>query len=141
MMFDLLFDVIDGLGDLRNANAEDAVALLPGKVLQIGESLMYPARRSCFYQLNSFRNGHRSGQREEKMNMIGYSAYTLRKDSVLSGNAAHVWPEAIPDIRSQHGHAFFCGEYAVDIQPREGVRHTGDLIETSSICKQKQERL
>ena len=55
MMFDLLFDVIDGLGDLRNANAEDAVALLPGRVSQVGESLMYPARRPCFYQLNSFR--------------------------------------------------------------------------------------
>ena len=61
--------------------------------------------------------------------MIGCSAYTLRKDSVLSGYAAHVWPEAIPDIWSQHGNAFFGGKYAVDIQPREGVRHRWDSIE------------
>ena len=127
-MLGLLFDVIDGLRDLRNANAEGAVALLPGKVWQVGESLMYPGRRSCFYQLNCFRNSHRSWQREEKMSMIGCSAYTLRNNSVLSGYAAYVWPEAIPDIWSQQGDAFFGGKYAVDIQPREGVRHVWILL-------------
>ena len=128
MMLGLPFDVIDGLRNLRNANAESAVALLPFKVSQVGESLMYPGRRARFYRLNGFRDRHRSGQLEEKMSMIGCSAYALRKDAVFSGYAAHVWPEAFPDIWSQQGDAFFGGKYAVDIQPREGVRHVWILL-------------
>ena len=58
MVFELLFDVMDRLLDLRDANAESAIALLPSKVLQSGKGLMYPGGRSCLYQLDRFCNGH-----------------------------------------------------------------------------------
>ena len=58
MVLELLFDVMDRFLDLRDANAESAVALLPRKVLQIGKGLMYPGGRSCLYELDSFCNGH-----------------------------------------------------------------------------------
>jgi len=58
MVFELLFDVMDRLLDLRDANAESAIALLPSKVLQSGKGLMYPGGRSRLYELDGFCNGH-----------------------------------------------------------------------------------
>ena len=49
MMFLLLFDVLDRFGYLRDTNAECPLTLLPSKVPQRWEGLMYAGRRSCLY--------------------------------------------------------------------------------------------
>jgi hypothetical protein len=43
MVFELLLDVTDGLGYLRDANAKGSVPLLPGKVSQFRKGVMDPA--------------------------------------------------------------------------------------------------
>ena len=42
VMFELLFDVLDGFRYLRDSNAKGAVTLLPGKVSQFRKREMYP---------------------------------------------------------------------------------------------------
>ena len=43
MVFELLFDVVDRLRYLRDANTKGSVSLLPGKVSQLRERLMDPS--------------------------------------------------------------------------------------------------
>ena len=44
MMFDLLLDVLDRFLNLRDTNAECAIALLPSEVSEVWKGLMNPSR-------------------------------------------------------------------------------------------------
>ena len=44
MMFELLLDVMDRFLNLRDTNAESAIALLPSKVSEVWKGLMNPSR-------------------------------------------------------------------------------------------------
>ncbi len=44
MMFDLILDVMNGFWQLRDAHTENAITLLPAKVVQLSKSLVNPGR-------------------------------------------------------------------------------------------------
>jgi hypothetical protein len=43
-MFELIFEVMNGFWQLRDADTESAIALLPAKVVQLAKSLVNPGR-------------------------------------------------------------------------------------------------
>ncbi len=55
MMFELLLDVMDRFLNLRDTNAECAIALLPSKVSEVWKGLMNPSRKSYNINVFSFR--------------------------------------------------------------------------------------
>jgi hypothetical protein len=44
IMFELIFEVMNGFWQLRDADTESAIALLPAKVVQLAKSLVNPGR-------------------------------------------------------------------------------------------------
>src|SRR5271166_3850765 len=55
MMFELLLDVMDRFLNLRDTNAECAIALLPSKVSEVWKGLMNPNRKPYNINVFSFR--------------------------------------------------------------------------------------
>jgi hypothetical protein len=49
------------------------------------------------------------------MSVIGNSAYGFWKDSISFCDAAHVWPETLSDIWSQHRNALFRAKDIMDV--------------------------
>src|SRR3954466_3705147 len=70
LMFRLIGDVTDRVIHLRDADAEGAVAFLPGEIAACRELVVDPFRRAAFDELDGLRNRHRRWQREEQVHMI-----------------------------------------------------------------------
>lgn len=70
VVFALVIDVCARVVDLRYADAERAVAHLPGEILVIGKGLVYPFRGVGLDELHRLGDVERRGQRDQKMNMI-----------------------------------------------------------------------
>jgi hypothetical protein len=52
-MFDLIFDVMIGFWQLRDAHTESAITLLPAKVVQLSKSLVNPGRFRILKQFST----------------------------------------------------------------------------------------
>src|ERR1700759_3432243 len=114
MMFELLLDVVDRFLNLRDTNAECAIALLPSKDSEVWKGLMNPSRRSCLYQLNGLGNGQSRRQGDKKMDMVGDAANAFRDHSILLSDTTHVRPEAFLNIRIQNRNTFLGAENAMN---------------------------
>jgi hypothetical protein len=93
--------------DRGDTNAERAVSFLPFKRVEFWKCVMNPFRGIALKKLQSF--GHREcfRQRNHHLNVIGDSADGQRFNFVFSGDTTQVWPESVPNIRTQKWLALF----------------------------------
>jgi len=71
MMRLLVFDVLDDLVQLRNANAEGAIFYLPFKQSVLWKSIMDPFRRAALDELQRLGNRESRRQSQENVYMVG----------------------------------------------------------------------
>ena len=124
VMFALQLDVVDHAGDVRFADGECAVAVLPGERLKIRKRIVYPFGRAALDELRGL--GRCDGRRrsEQQVDMIFNSTDAQRLHVVVTGDSAEVGPDARLDVRSDPAFAVFGAEFDVLMQSGVGVGHS-----------------
>ena len=130
-MFLLPGDVITHVFDLRKSNGENAVAVLPREIREVGRFCFQPQRRTAFDLLDHVRRVAGAGQRAEQMHMIFHAtdddglAFEIREDAaeiamqfVAQWFVAEEWPPV------------FGGKDRVHENFGERLRHVGMMRET-----------
>ena len=87
MMFFLPGDVISHVFDLREADGENAIAVLPCEIREVGRFGFQPQRRTAFDLLDHVRRVAGARQRAEQMNVVFHTAnddglaFEIREDA------------------------------------------------------------
>jgi len=111
--------------NLRRADAERAVTLLPGKVTP------HPSGRASLELLNSLSKRARRRQDKQQMNMIRRSASCDEREALTLRNAAHVGMKLGHAGFGNKGAAIFCAEDTMNEIARIRVRHLAPSLRDS----------
>ena len=106
----LVFDVLDDLVELGNADTESAILYLPFEKAVLWKCVVDPFGRAALYELQSLGERDRRWQSQKHMNMVWHAADLNSRHLILSRNAAQEWPEPVAQLRRDERSAFFGAE-------------------------------
>lgn len=92
MMLALMLNVMYDLGEIRFADSEGSVSILPGKTTRIRELFVNPFRRIAFEKLGDLTWREDSRSRHYDVNVVFNPANLQRRHSVLARDAAEIGP-------------------------------------------------
>lgn len=119
----LVLDVVDHIGDVRLADRERSVAVLPGEGLQARKCVVNPFGRTAFDELH--RLGWSDGwwRSQQNVNVILDASNALCLHVILASNAAEKLPDSRFDVRGDPSLAPLRAEDDVVMERGVGVRH------------------
>lgn len=139
MVFGLRSDVGDRGSDLRHANAECSVALLPSEETVLGKCVMHLFRGGSFDKLDRLGNGQGRGDRKEQVNVVLYTADRQCFGSIVAGDTAHERPETVLKIGADERATAFRAKDAVKKGMNVCVGHD-DLLPVQSSLRDEDMR-
>lgn len=121
VMFLLVADISTGLFNSGDADAECTIALLPRTLPQCRKGCMNPFRRIALDQLYRLRDGHRRGETEKDVHVIGHSADRQGFHSIRASDATEIRPETLANRGREPCLTFFGREDAMVERTRKGM--------------------
>ena len=123
VMLALLLDVVDHGGDVRFADGECAIAVLPREAVQVRKRVVNPFGRSPFDELRRLGRCHRWRCSEQQVDVIFNAADAQCLHVVVAGDSAEVGPDARLNVRRDPAFATLGAEDDVVMQSGVGVGH------------------
>src|SRR5262249_19998240 len=127
MMLSLILDGTDHCRDIRSADRECAIPILPGEIAQPRKLAMHPLGRIALQKLRYLTRRQCRRSRYQGMNMVLDSAYLKSDHLMLPRDAANVGPDSVFNVLRNEPHSVFGAENNVVMKRGVSVSHDAPI--------------